>query len=267
MRLDLTVPTPPPEIADRLGDASLVPVGFLQKQKKFRPLVCRSSGQHDLPVLTQRTRTVIASKGLVAYARGAFDERNVDERALDSFLADLEGVVTADIALAVTAVSPFLPAGNSSAEDEAKLPDRLETSEDFTRVLRAHRLFPTVAWNLATHFMLLVPLPVAAAERYLVTYSLSEKIVSEPVSKLDRVLRFAGFYAHRFQFPALSAADADSFHFLFQAPPGLQVTRGEFRVSRTPLTDYSMRRGSLDSGQKSNTSDGETGWGSALDCS
>lgn len=260
VRLDLTVPTPPPELSERLSDVPLIPVGFLQKQRKFRPLVCQSSDKHDLPVLTQRARTEVASNGLVAYAQAAFADREVDQEALDEFLGTLEGVAAdTNIAKGVAAVKPFLPDSSETENDEISEP--LETPQQFTQVLRADRLFPTVAWNLATHFMLLVPLPVKAGERYSVTYSHVEKIVPEPVSVVDRVFRFAGFYAHRFQFPALSAADASSSHFLFKAPPGLQVTRGEFRLSDKPLSAYSMRRGSLDSAVEKQDDSDSSGWG------
>lgn len=262
VRLDLTVPTPPPELAERLGDVSLIPIGFLQKQRKFRPLACQSSDQHDLPVLTQRARATVASNGLAAYAQGAFADRKVDQAALDEFLGTLESIVTANIAEGVAAVKPFLPDSSDSTEVAAtETSEPLKTTDQFTQVLRADPLFPTIAWNLATHFMLLVPLPVKAGERYSVTYSHAEKIVPEPVSWMDRVFRFAGFYAHRFQFPALSAADASSFHFLFKAPPGLQVTRGEFRISRSPLSAYSMRRGSLESGTERQNDSDSSGFG------
>jgi hypothetical protein len=262
VRLDLTVPTPPPELAKRLGDVSLIPVGFLQKQRKFRPLICQSSDQHDLPVLTQRARAMVASKGLVAYAQGAFADRKVDQAALDKFLGTLASIVTANIAEGVAAVRPFLPDSSESTETaDTGASEPLETTDQFTQVLRVDPLFPTVAWNLATHFMLLVPLPAKAGDRYSVTYSHAEKIVPEPVSLTDRVFRFAGFYAHRFQFPALAAADASSFHFLFKAPPGLQVTRGEFRLSSSLLSTYSMRRGSHKSGAEKQDDSDNSGWG------
>jgi hypothetical protein len=262
VRLDLTVPTPPPELSKSLGDVPLIPIGFLQKQRKFRPLICQSGDRHDLPVLTQRARTAVASKGLVAYARGAFANHKVEQAKLDEFLGGLESIVTDNIAMGVAAVRPFLPGSGESAETaDAETPELLETTDQFTQVLRADPLFPTIAWNLATHFMLLVPLPVEAGERYSVTYSHAEKIVPEPVSWVDRAFRFAGFYAHRFQFPALSSADASSFHFLFKAPPGLQVTRGEFRLSRKPLSAYSMRRGLLDSVAEKQEDHDVSGWG------
>lgn len=255
VRLDMTVPTPPPELAGRLSDVALVPIGFLQKQRKFRPLACRSSDQQDLPVLTQRARGEVASKGLVAYARGALESYDVDQAALDLFLEGLEGIATADnIPSGIAAVRPFLP---DPDDPVASPPTVLETDDQFRQALRAHPLFPTIAWNLATHFMLLVPLPVKAGERYSVTYSHTEQIVPEPVSWMDELFRFAGFYAHRFQFPALSAADASSFHFLFKAPPGLQVTRGEFRLSRRPLSAYSLRRGAHGPQTQEESDDGE----------
>jgi hypothetical protein len=275
VRLDLTVPTPPPKLAEHLDDMTLIPIGFLQKQRKFRPLTCQASDQHDLPVLTQHARNEVASTGLVAYAEGVFAERTVDQEALDKFLDSLKSIVTANIAEGVAIAKPFLPdpsestRAQKSVEDpepkegpvDAEASETLKTTDQFRQVLRADPLFPTIAWNLATHSMLLVALPVKAGVRYSVTYSHAEKIVSEPVSWMARAFRFAGYYAHRFQFPALSAADAGSFHFLFKAPSGLQVTRGEFRLSRTPLSAYSMRRGSLDAAaQRQSDKDGK-GWG------
>jgi len=268
VQLDLTVPTPPPELAKHLRDTTLIPIGFLQKQRKFRPLTCEASGQHNLPVLTQRARNEVASTGLVAYAKGVFAERTVEQKALDKFLDSLRSIVTANIAEGVASVKPFLP--DPSKSDAPEHPDAsartetselLETAEQFIQVLRADPLFATIAWNLATHSMLLVALPIDAGRLYSVTYRHTEKIVPEPVSRLARAFRFAGYYAHRFQFPALSAADASSFHFLFKAPSGLQVTRGEFRLSHIPLSAYSMRRGLLDSSeQRQDGSDGK-GWG------
>ena len=198
----------------------------------------------------------------MAYARGAFVDYEVDQAALDKFLGTLESIVTADIAEGVAAVWPFFSDSSESSEIAGiDTSEKLKTADQFTQVLRADPLFPTIAWNLATHFMLLVPLPIKAGERYSVTYSHPEKIAPEPVSWIARIFRFAGYYAHRFQFPALGAADADSFHFLLKAPPGLQLTRGEFRISPNPLSAHSMRRGTLKLVTERQNEDDRGWWG------
>jgi hypothetical protein len=227
-------PRLPPEI-DPDGQFSYLPLALFKKQK-IRLFHLVDGDKHELPVYTRPARTEIAAKGLSAYARGLLETSGEpEERAvLENLLTRIEEMARNPIDEAISIAEAFLPGVADALEDDlahAGFSDDEQTAK-YIELLRNDELFPTIAWNLATHFMLIAPVKWEPGTRRRITFCYEEPLTTENLGLGPRILRSVGLRAMRFRFPAAAAADTRSFHFELRAPNGLQLSQSEFRLTQ-----------------------------------
>lgn len=259
--VDLVVPPRLP-----LGGTTLSPVSYLPlalfKKRKLRLFHLVDGNSRELPVYTRSARSELAAKGLSAYARGilALHGQSGASTAVEQFLGRVEDIAWASTDDAITIAEAFLPGRVSPDDPKEKqtiaVEEELATSGgfdkesalDYIKTLREDHLFPTIAWNLATHFMLIAPVPWDPESRQRVKFRYEEPVTTEGLKGTLWAFRSLGLFATRVRFPAAAAADARSFHFELGVPDGLQLSTSEFRLQEGTAEGLLVVRGeNLDS--------------------
>jgi hypothetical protein len=252
--LDFAVP---PRVVPGELAPSLVPLAMLQKRKVRVFHLIDGSGK-ELPVLTRAARTELGAHGVAAFARGVLAPCESELRADDidrlvNFVAPLARL-PAETAAQIAA--SFFADG-----EPLEVPD-VESArlEEMMQRLRDDDLFPTIAWNLATHFMLIAPIGARPGSRQRVTFSYEEPLALEPLDRSKKFWRTTGAFATRVMLPAAAAADAQSYHFEALAPEGLQISRSRFRITTETTEHLRMVRGPSRTLSAPNTSSDSSDW-------
>lgn len=246
--VDFVVPPRLPLEGPTLSPVSYLPLALLKK-RKLRLFHLVDGEGRELPVFTHGARAELAAKGLSAYAHGilVYHGRADASSDLEQFLNRIEDIAwgsTDDAVPIAEAFLPGLPPGEPTDEElTASAGFEEEGSSDYIQILREDRLFPTIAWNLATHRMLIAPVEWDAESRRRVSFCYEEPVATEPLDGTPRALRAAGLFATRVRFPAAAAADAQSFHFELQVPDGLQLSRSELRLQKGTAEGLLVVRG------------------------
>ena len=200
----------------------VVPLALLEK----RPLVdfdLQDESGQSLSVLTRQENGFVAWSAMARIAQFEAEDAFGPQKSLPTgLLADLKIVA------------------GGAPPDAMEALRRLGGEEDraLRAVLRDSQFFMSLALSLAGGFLLLTRVSESPGTPRVVKFAYAQELEFPPETRLERFAARMGFSAAEYGFWIPAVGESESYHFEFQAPPGLEVSAAELVVlPQRPETD------------------------------
>ena len=220
----------------------VLPLALLEK----RPLVdfdLEDESGESLSVLTRQENGFVAWSAMARIAQfEAATAFGPDKKLPSSLLGDLK----------------IVAGGAPRAAFEAL--QRLGGEEDraLRAVLHDSQFFMSLALSLADGFLLLTRANDRPGTTRIVKFSYAQELEFPPETRRERFIARMGFAAAEYGFWIPAVGESESYHFEFQAPPGLEVAASELVVLLQHPETESDERFNVDGAPGDNDDDDDT---------
>lgn len=214
--VDLTVPGSELMVIERVP---FVPLAFLDKEVLVA-FDARDESGASVPTLTKQQNGRIAWATLVRVAAYALD---TDAPLTEELLEELRQVAVGDPVTAQEVLDG--------------IDDRAEAGDPVANSLVQNWMFESLAYDLATKFLLLAALDEVPGTRRVLKFSYITAL-TQPGDLRSRAERFAsqmGWIPAEFDFLVPAVGEAASYHFEFTTPPELQISASQVLVETNDL--------------------------------